>query len=82
MPTLHDDVCNDEPPIDNDPHVIPEQFSALSKGSKFTCGEAALEKLITKIVEPYGITHLVKPDSARKNKDDDTKELFPHRRFY
>lgn len=26
--------------------------------------------------------HLVKPERAYKNKDDSTKELFPHRRFF
>ena len=62
--------------------VISEQFSALSVGSKFTCGEAALEKLITHIMSPYGINVLVKPTGAHKNKDDSTKELFPHRRLY
>ena len=62
--------------------VISEQFSALSVGSKFTCGEAALEKFITSITAPYGIQLLVKPTGAHKNKDDSTKEQFPHRRFY
>ena len=62
--------------------VISEQFSALSVGSKFTCGEAALEKFITSITAPYGIKLLVKPTGAHKNKDDSTKEQFPHRRFY
>ena len=62
--------------------VISEQFSALSVGSKFTCGEAALEKFVTSIMAPYGIQLLVKPTGAHKNKDDSTKELFPHRRFY
>jgi hypothetical protein len=48
------------------------------------CGdrEAALEKLITHIMSPYGINVLVKPTGAHKNKDDSTKELFPHRRLY
>jgi hypothetical protein len=63
-------------------HEISEQFSALSVGSKFMCGEAALEKLITDIMSPYGIKVLVKPTGAHKNKDESTKELFPHRRFY
>jgi hypothetical protein len=62
--------------------VISEQFSALSVGSKFTCGEAALEKFITSITAPYGIQLFVKPSRANKNKHDSTKELFPHRRFY
>ena len=63
-------------------HEISEQFSAISVGSKFMCGEAALEKLITEIMTPYNIKFLVKPSGANKNKDDSTKELFPHRRFH
>ena len=44
--------------------------------------EAALEKLVTEIMTPYDIKFLVKPLGANKNKDESTKELFPHRRFF
>lgn len=63
-------------------HEMSERFSALSVGSKFMCGEAALENFITEIMTPYGIKFLVKPLGANKNKDESTKELFPHRRFF
>ena len=38
--------------------------------------------MIEKIVAPFGIKHLVTPNGARRNTEDSTKELFPHRRFH
>jgi hypothetical protein len=60
---------------------LPEQFAALKTGTKFTCDEDAVNRLIISIVAPYGVKHLVLAAGSHKNKDGSTQQMYPHRRF-
>ena len=60
---------------------LPEQFAALKTGTKFTCDEDAVNRLIISILGPYGVKHLVLADGSHKNKDVSTQQMYPHKRF-
>jgi len=60
--------------------VLPEHFKVLKSGTTFTCGEDAVKQQIISILGPHGVKKLSLGSGARSNKDESTKQKFPHKR--
>ena len=54
----------------------------LKSGTTFTCGEDAVKQQIISILGPHGVKKLSLGSGARSNKDESTKQKFPHKRYF
>ena len=63
------------------PAHFPASFSLLMPGMKCYNTESELVSTIHSTLGPFGITRLTLGSGSRKNTRDETKELFPHKRF-
>lgn len=63
------------------PAHFPASFSLLMPGMKCYNTESELVSTIHSTLGPFGIKRLTLGSGSRKNTRDETKELFPHKRF-
>ena len=60
---------------------MPDHFDLYRPGQRFKCSEETLKNNIVAVLSPYGCRRLVLGQGSRANKDENTKLMFPHKRW-
>lgn len=85
LPTPAPVAMNNDESNNNDTQKIaahlPASFSAFMPGEKYYNGELALLSVLQSTLDEFGITRFKLGPGSHKNKTDETKDLYPHKRF-